>query len=438
MPGYTIQGRLKDTQNFLFTLNCEVNTTVAFVDCGDPTNYYGFSYGLVWCRCPPGDLSGEALAVIEGDNVPIGLSNPFMAIYGPYLIDFKIQFLSARSIAETGTIYDMVFFEEECREDCLFRAEDGQYGYLVAGAQAGSPVDAANVWYTEDKADNWTVTSENPFGAGVDLTSVVKIGTVQDHRIVVARGLVAGAPAQIAYADVTSIGQTSWVNVGVGSINGQYITDLAWPNFRNLFAITNDGYIYRSRDGGLTWAIVYQHATSVVFDEISAIKSGYIWVVGDDELLLHSSDMGDAWSAINTPTDSGVDYNTVHVMPDRKVFIGADDGIVYGTLDEGDNWSTFAQQGVTATNVVRVRGFNTHFLWSIVDLADGSSRVLRSTDGGASWRIWDLALNINPNNGLDAMAVVDENRVVVGGAPYPWVGGTAFLSRTETELDRIT
>jgi photosystem II stability/assembly factor-like uncharacterized protein len=441
MATFTVRSRLKAIANFMLNLKCQTNWQVHLKDCSDPTDYYKSSMAVAWQKCPPGDMTGEALAVIEGDNVAIHMDNPFSAIYGPDLIDFEAAFLSRRTIAETGIIQDIVMFDEECLEDCMFRAADGEYGYAVSTAQAGSPSDAANVWWSDDGADTWAVTSTNPFAAAEDISSVVKMGTVQNHRIVVARGSTdAGNPAEIAYADVTTIGQTAWVNVDVGAVNGEYINMLEWPVFNRMFAVTSLGNVYKSTDGGVTWANVYDAVANNEMYDVSFTKDGEGWVVGDTDLLLHTTDWGNSWDVVVGPNDGLYNLTTCDVDMEKKLIVGDSNGGIFGTVDRGNHWVTTPPQGVTATDVQRIRS-DGYWKWCIVHIAavsgfEGNSRVLRSTDGGATWRLWDLETNIDPNNGLYAMYVVDPNRCIVGGAPYP-VHGTSLLTRTETDIDRI-
>ena len=441
MATFTVRSRLKTIANFMLKLRCESNWQVLLKDCGDPTNYFGYDLGIAWNRCPPGDMTGEALAIIEGDNVPIHMDNPFSAIYGPELIDFAIKFLSRRTLAETGIVQDIVMFEEECLEDCGFRAGNGEYGYLVATAQAGSPSDAANVWFSEDDGDEWALVSANPFAAAEDISSVVKQGTVNDHRVMVARGSTdAGNPAEIAYADVTVFGQTAWVNVNVGAVNGEYINMLEWPVYNRCFAITNLGNIYKSTDGGATWANIYDDAANTQLNDISFTKDGEGWVVGNDDLLLHTLDWGNTIDVVDGPNDGLLNLLTCDVDIEEKLIVGDSGGNIYATVDKATNWVETPPQGVTPTEVRRIRSYN-YWKWAIVHVAatppaEGNSRVLRSTDGGATWRLWQLETNIVPNNGLYAVFVVDPNRCIVGGAPYP-VGGTSLLTRTETNVDRI-
>jgi hypothetical protein len=441
MAAFTIQARLLEVGNFLINLDCESNVQCLMIDCGDPEDYYGFRMGIGWVRCPPGDLAGaEPLAIISGDNTPITLNNPFSAIYGPYLIDFKVKFLSRRSIAETGGIKDLVYFQEECLEDCLFKAGKGQYGYAVAESQPGSPVDKSAVWFTEDYSDNWSQASTQPFLGGEGISCVVVKGTVLNHRIIVSRGTTDAAnPAEVAIADCTVIGQTSWSYANVGAVNGEYINYMAWPNARNLFAVTNLGRIYKSQDSGLTWDVVYLNASGFALREVSFTRGGIGWVVGNSNVILITDDYGETWTVVVGPVGGVVNYTTCNVSTDRKLFIGCSNGNVYATVNEGIDWLTRPMQGIIATNIVRVRSYDTHWIWVIADIANtpplsGASRVLRSTNGGATFRQWDLAQNLAPNNGLNALAVIDVNRVVVAGNPYL---GTAFLTKTQTTIDSL-
>jgi len=440
MASFTVRSRLKEIQNFMLELNCQSNWQVLFKGCGDPVDYYSFTTGLAWQRCPPGDMTGEALTVIEGENVPIHMDNPFSAIDGPVLVDFAVNFLSRRTLAETGIVQDIVMFGEECLEDCQFAARNGQYGYLVATSQAGSPNDVANVWFSEDDGDNWALTSSNPFAPAADLSAVVKLGTVNNHRVVVSRGSTEAGAAEIAYADVTVIGQTTWVTVNVGAVAGEYINMLEWPVFNRMFAVTDQGNIYKSTDGGVTWANVYDDATDRALHDVSFTRTGNGWVVGNGDLLLHTTDWGNTWDAVTGPNDGLYNLLTCDVDAQDKLVVGDSNGSIFATVDNGYNWVTTPPQGVVATSVPRIRSFG-YWKWAIVHIAtlehfEGNSRVLRSTDGGASWRLWELATNIDPNNGLYALFVVDQNRCLVGGAPYP-VGGQALMTRTETNIDRI-
>jgi photosystem II stability/assembly factor-like uncharacterized protein len=238
-----------------------------------------------------------------------------------------------------------------------------------------------------------------------------------------------GQPAQIAYADVTAMGTVSWVTANVGAINTQYITALLALDYRHIYAVTDDGYIYISKDGGATWTAQFTTG-AVQFNAIAGLSNGEIWAVGNSELIVHSLDYGDTWTVITGPTGGiGDDCKSVCITPDGTMLFGNSAGELYGSFDGGNEWTTLSLQGVTPTSIPAIQCWGDSDIWAIATIASGASRVLRSIDGGATFRLWSLA--IPTNSGLTALEVVDPNVVWVGGA----VQGTyAALTRTQSNV----
>ena len=434
LPEFTVETRLRKTLNYMFGMaDCAVNFQCHMGACDRPDNYYSSEIALHWERSYRGDMAIDRMAKIEGDDAPVAVSVPWSAEIGPIVVDFMTEFLSARTIAETEAILDMAFLGSECFEDCQAQEDAGENGYAVTEVLSGSPVNIANVWYTEDKGETWAEVSSRPFVAAEDISSVVVSGTKNNHRIIVARGTTdAGNYAEIAYADVTVMGTVTWVTVDVGTVLGQYINELFWLDWMHVYATTDDGYVYRSADGGVTWTAVLSTAVNSLNDGGGigyGENAGVLWVAGDTNTIYYSEDYGDSWSAVTGPTDgAGDNINTIVLTPDGTVILGNDAGEVYGTYDNGTSWSTLPAQGVTATSIDSIRAWGDFIIWMIVTTADGG-RALRSVDGGASFRLWNL--NIPDNDGLNALEVVDPNVVFVGGEPY---GDIAFISRTKSQV----
>jgi len=434
LPEFQIETRLMKTLNLMFALkDCAVNFQCHMGACDRPDNYFASQMGMHWQSAYRGDLAVDRMAKVDGDNAPVAVAVPWSAQIGPILIDFETEFVSQRTIAETEAILDMIFLESECFEDCKSQEDAGENGYAVTGALSGSPTNVANVWYTEDKGESWAEASERPFAAAMDISSIVALGTKNNHRVIVANGTTQpAAPAQIAYADVTTFGTTAWVTVNVGAINGQYIHKLIWPDYQHLYALTDDGYIYMSTDGGASWTAVLTSAADDLRDGAALTygeNAGTVWAVGDLNTIYMSEDYGETWTVVTGPTDSaGDDILSMCLTPDGTVFIGNDAGELYGSYDEGATWTTLSVQGVTPSAVDAMGCWGDFIIWIAVTMRDGG-RVLRSTDGGANFRLWNL--NIPTNDGINCLEVVDPNIVFVGGDPQ---GGTAFISKTKTQI----
>lgn len=433
LPGFSIETTLRRTHNYLLGLNCTINVQAHLGQCGRPDNYFASQIGFHWETCYKGDTSFDRLAQIQGDNARVAGTVPFASRYPFVLVDFTEEFLSARTISETEAVTDMFFLEEECIEDCDSQEDSGENGYAVTVAQSGSPANVANVWLTADRGQTWTLPTVGafPFGGGEDISCVIAIGRKNDHRVLISRGTAdAGNPAEIAYADVTSWGTINWTYVNVGVVNGQYITYMFAVDWTHIYAVTNDGYVYQSTDGGASWSSSLTTAVQQLND-ISALRDGTIWVVGNSGTVYMSSDHGVSWT-VETDPSGGQNLNTITVTPDGTIFVGSAAGVLYGAYDNvvnADSWSTLTVQGVTATSIVRVRHADDSNIWLVVTLANGSSRTLRSTDGGANFRLWSL--NLPTNSGLRALFVVDANLIYVGGDPH---GGSAFVTRTNPQV----
>ena len=430
LPSFRIETRLKKTLNYMLGLNRAVNYQCHMGRCDRPDDYYRSDIGALWGECMGGDVGVDRLAIVQGDNAPGAVSVPWSAKYGPVFHDFRNEFLSARTITEFEAVVDMVFLDDERFEDCQSQEDVGENGYASTEVSVGSPVSEADLWYTEDKGESWNVVSANPFGTGEDITCVVVKGTKNDHRVLVCRGTTdAVNPAEIAYADVTTFGTVTWTTVDVGAVDGQYILYMYWDNWTRLYVVTNDGYVYKSSDGGATWSAVLTTAVNQLND-IVAWRDGVVWVVGNSGTLEKSLDFGASWTSITPPAGwTGYNTTTITLCPDGTIIIGNSNGDIAGSYDDGVSWTLLYAQGITPTNIVRVRMYNSSLIYLVADIAGDTSRVVKSTDGGATFRLWNL--NLPTNNGLEALYVVDQDVVFVGGQP---VLASAFISRTQTQI----
>jgi photosystem II stability/assembly factor-like uncharacterized protein len=425
LPQFQIETRLQQTLNYMFGLkDCTSNFQCHLGKCDRPDNYYGSSVLFHWERVHRGDLTMDRTAMIEGDDAPIQTQVPFVAEVGPVPIDLKVEFTSARTILESEAATAIAMLGGECLEDCKSQADAGENGYLATAALVGSPTNIANVWFTNDKGETWQQTSENPLPAGVDISDILVVGTYTNHRVIVSGGTTrAGEHAIIAYADVTELGTTSWVQVEVGTTDAEFINKLMFLDWSHVYAVTDQGVIYKSGDGGATWSAVYTGA--IALNDISGYRDGTIWAVGDSNTIIYSTDFGDSWSAAPTLSAGAGDNNlSVLLTPDGTVFVGNDAGELYGTFDNGSNWNTLTVQGIAVTAIDRIVSWGDFVIWVIATTASGS-RAFRSVDGGASFRLWTL--NMPTNAGLNAISVVDQNVVFVAGEPQ---GGSAFISKT--------
>jgi photosystem II stability/assembly factor-like uncharacterized protein len=191
--------------------------------------------------------------------------------------------------------------------------------------------------------------------------------------------------------------------------------------------------VLRTIDGGETWTpIPVPGAEGLDFRDVDAVddKTAYILSIdsGPKSRIYKTTDAGATWQLQFQNDDPKAFYDAM-TFADRDFGVAVSDSVdgqfvVRMTRDGGRAWSRVpperlppAQPGegyfaASGTNVALAG--RTH-IW----LATGAApraRVVRSTDGGATWSVSDTPLPGGPSSGIYSIAFRDRlNGIVVGG-----------------------
>lgn len=297
-------------------------------------------------------------------------------------------------------------------------------GFAVGDAASGSPSNVAEVLYTDDGGGTWTATSADPFSGAENISAVVAFPVAADtNRVIVARGTTdAGAPAEIAYSDSDG---AAWQAVNVGSTNAQFVAGargLFALNATAIWAVTDDGYIYKSEDGGATWATQNAGvATSNDLTHVHFVDEAVGWAAGASDTILRTTDGGTTWSTVQ-PTGESSAITALYALDEDRAWVGAG-GSLYYTKDGGTTWTERA--GWTNSGIGTVKdiqfvpgsdlvGFMLH------NNASPVGSVYRTINGGYDWQL----VQTTTNAGLNAVHVSDENLAFAVGEAS---GGTAVI-----------
>ncbi len=148
------------------------------------------------------------------------------------------------------------------------------------------------------------------------------------------------------------------------------------PDGIYVFAAGNQGKIFRSADGGASYAS-YTINASVNYMSCFANDST-VWLSGSDGNVYRTSKYSMNLTAFSTGVSTPV--NSVFFLNKRLGYICGDNGVVMRSLNGGLNWSAI-NTGLGTANFSSV-----HFLDSLNGAAAGSGGVLYTTsNGGASW-----------------------------------------------------
>ena len=407
-PGTISSSILTDvlkTADWLEALRCQATLFVNMIECGrkDVFENWARSFVLEGARVSTKRLSKLAVRK-PGDQDESTQSFDIQAVALHRLLDVNVN---RQTITEEQSLNDVVFCNDpRCQDECGVALDYCQTGFIVSDFLGASYSNIANVLSTVDGgADGWLETTEEPFGAAMDIASVICVeigGGIT--RTIVARGTQDGGPMDIAYSD--DGGATAWVPVAVGAVDDQYATmggTLFALDLYHIWLVTTGGYVYFSDDAGVTWTAQSAGVPSAKdLNHIDFADENYGVAVGADEQMLYTDDGGATWQLIlGAHPGDDVDILCVDVRDQYRWWIGYVDGSLWYTEDGG---TTFVRRDYpeAATHTAGVTDIT--FVNDLVGymIANKTGPVLgdvyRTINGGRSWRqLTDTPLNLGLN-----------------------------------------
>jgi photosystem II stability/assembly factor-like uncharacterized protein len=163
------------------------------------------------------------------------------------------------------------------------------------------------------------------------------------------------------------------------------------------YIVGDEGLILESTDGGVTWRELPSQVTSQLFHLSFKGKRG--WAVGTGGLIIHTDDGGMNWY----PQQSGVseDLNRILMLDEDVGFATGEKGTLLRTDNGGATWAR-----------VPLRSSDSLYGMSFLDKKTGwvvgyGGMIVRTYDGGRSWVEQDsntstdlFAVSFNKNRGF--------------------------------------
>lgn len=151
------------------------------------------------------------------------------------------------------------------------------------------------------------------------------------------------------------------------------------------------GVVLRTRDGGNTWTVASK-LDSIFYESIFFANPDEGWLCGEKGSLLHTRDGGSSWQKITEFPRTCAFYG-VYILEDGRGFlVGMDEGtrkaVFYQTTDRGETW-TERSDIVTSACLEPIQ-----FLDADRGYIAGGNQVLRTTDGGRNWDMYDVDENL--------------------------------------------
>jgi photosystem II stability/assembly factor-like uncharacterized protein len=270
------------------------------------------------------------------------------------------------------------------------------------------------VWKSTDSGNSWTNTSDGQIGvasmgavAVADSNpNIVYAGSGSSKirsNVSIGRGIwksVDGAKTW-AFIGLRDVGQISTIRINPANPDEVFVASTGNP-----FAYGKDRGVYRTRDGGKTWAKIL-----FINDTLGAAD---LEMAADDPKTLYAA----MWHGIRRPW---------------TITSGSKDGGLYKSVDGGDTWTKLAgglPDGLFGRANIGVSAAAPNRLYALIEAKPGAG-LYRSEDRGLSWNLvngdgklttrpfYYTTLGVDPNN-ADLVFVGNEDwfRSTDGGKSF--------------------
>jgi photosystem II stability/assembly factor-like uncharacterized protein len=192
--------------------------------------------------------------------------------------------------------------------------------------------------------------------------------------------------------------------------------------------------VLRTEDGGQTWRRLTVTADRLDFRDIDAVgpRTAYVLSIGNgpDSRIYKTTDAGARWDLQFTNPDPKAFYDAMSFWDARHGVAVSDsvDGqfVVLTTADGGGTWDrvpaarlppALPNEGCFAASGTNVAVVGRDRVWIGTGAAE-FARVLRSVDGGRTWRVATTPIAAGPSAGIYSVAFRDALHGVVVGGDY--------------------
>jgi hypothetical protein len=297
------------------------------------------------------------------------------------------------------------------------------------------------VYFTDRGTNTWTryrasASLPDPTNANTSYVSIgAGRGTTSGYLYILRKD------REVYFTDRGTNGWTLYRASGSPPPYSAAFVDIACGLPDELFALKNDGSIFKSTDGGTSWGTVWGNAndgvTSADVSWISIVcsESGYIFALRNDGKVVRRSISGGSWSAWGDADDGlpgdGTNWTSIAVDFDGYVYAMRNDGgVAYST--DGTTWYSKGDAG-TGIDWVDITAFESGSSYYVYAMKNDRS-IARCPQGtSTSWSNWatagtDTSWVSVATDGTNVLTLRNDGRVdraIIGVTP-DWTGGTPF------------
>jgi len=279
---------------------------------------------------------------------------------------------------------------------------------IVVGGDPGNPV----IIQSNDNGETWF--PQDVPGGGPIVNIDIDVNVVIPVDITVPTFVAVGPGGVVITADVPD----NWtVGVDPTPVDGTIVSIIS--TITGFIAVADDGTILTSNDG-IDWTVVFTTPGNIPLTDIELAPDGTLVAVGDNGDIYASTNGGQTWELVDTPTDQ----NLNDVVEDCGVFTTVGDkGTIIRSTD-GINWTNVLSPALLENPIPDL----TAIAWNgLVFVAAGSGGYVLTSPDGLFWTIQPVSPNVrpsalvwNPNIGNFLMVGIGSNSHLLAADYQTW------------------
>jgi hypothetical protein len=359
--------------------------------CQDPSAFNEYDKVLILEGAYLTNYSTEDLGALQsGDNAVINETSDISAVDAYEVVPLSVANRTPTLVV--NEVLDAVLCDSVSCGDCETESDGCDRIYAITKYASGSPATLADFVYSIDGGATWYVHDLDPL-TSQDPSAIECIG---DYVVVVSN-----AAASISYAlksEMDGITDPSWTEVTTGFVAGGEPNDI-WSSGSYAFIVGDNGYIYGTSDP--TVGVTLLDAGSADPDNlwcVHGLSESFAVAGGENGSIVFAAD-GIIWTASpSSPVGVGITINTIWAKSETEWWVGTSNGHLYYTLNQGVTWTEKSFSG-SGAGAVQDIVFSTNSVGYLSHTsATPKGRILRTIDGGNSWKLVPEKTGTMPGN----------------------------------------
>jgi hypothetical protein len=394
-PTTSLEGRYpQDMLSDLMKLarkGCAFDVQLHTGACQDPSSFNDYDKVLILEGAYLTNYSTEDLGALQsGDNAVINETSDISAADAYEVVPLSVANRTPTLVV--NEVLDVVLCDNVSCGDCETESGGCDKIYAITKYASGSPATLADFVYSIDGGSTWYVHDLDPL-TSQDPSAIECLG---DYVVVISN-----AAASISYAlksEMDGVTDPTWTEVTTGFVTGGEPNDI-WSTGAYAFIVGDNGYIYGTSDPTIGVSLI----DSGVADPdnlrcVHGLSDTFAVAGGENGTVVFTAD-GSTWtSSPSNPAGVGITINTVWVKSETEWWIGTSGGRMYYTLNQGVTWTEKAFSG-SGTGAVQDIVFSTNSVGYLSHTsATPKGRILRTIDGGNSWKLVPEKTGTMPGN----------------------------------------